>query len=80
MAYNLLYIQIDDTHNYPFCRFKWLKRLDTESNEPIKKNQLKVPKVVEPTNKKSFYKTLGTNIINSPKIFLPEAVHMIIFF
>ena len=30
----------------------WLKRLDTQLNEPTNKNSTKVPKVVNPTNKK----------------------------
>ena len=30
-----------------------LKRLDTQINEPSNQNSLKVPKIVEPTNKKT---------------------------
>ena len=29
---------------------KWLKRLDTQFNEPTNKNSIKVPKVVNPKN------------------------------
>ena len=31
---------------------KWLKRLDTQLNNPTNQNLIKDPKVVEPTNKK----------------------------
>ena len=31
----------------------WLKRLDFQLNEPTNQNLIKVPKVVEPTNKKT---------------------------
>ena len=31
----------------------WLKRLKSQHNEPTNKNPIKVPKVVEPTNKKT---------------------------
>ena len=41
-------------YNYtPSVDYKyWLKRLDTQLIEPTNKNSIKVPKVVEPTNKK----------------------------
>ena len=32
---------------------KWLRRLDTQLNEPNNQNSIKVPKVVKPTNKKT---------------------------
>ena len=44
----------------------WQKRLDTQLNEPTNQNLIKVPKIVKPMNKKVFYKTLGTGVINSP--------------
>ena len=44
----------------------WLKRLDTQINEPTNQNSIKVPKIVKPTNKKNYYKTLGTSVINDP--------------
>ena len=31
---------------------QWLKRFDTQLNESINKNSIKVPKVVKPTNRK----------------------------
>ena len=45
---------------------KWLKRLDTQSNEPTNQNSKEVPKVVHPMYKKRYYKTLGTSVMNSP--------------
>ena len=33
---------------------EWLKSLDTQLNEPTNQNSIKFPKVVEPTNKKTF--------------------------
>ena len=32
---------------------KWLKRLDTQNNEPTNQISRKVPEVVKPTNKKT---------------------------
>ena len=40
---------------------KWLKRLDIQLNEPTNQNSLKVPKVANSINKKTFLKTLGTS-------------------
>ena len=60
-----MYIPNDDTQDHPFCRLKLnLKRLNSQIDVPT--NQIQVPKVVKPTNKKSFCKTLGTSVINSP--------------
>ena len=53
-----MYIPNDDSHNSPSEEYnKWLKRMDTELNEPTKQNSIKVPKVVnvQPTNKKMFF-------------------------
>ena len=49
MAGKLMYISNDDSQNYNW----WLKRLDTQLNEPINQNSIKVPKVVKPINKKT---------------------------
>ena len=63
MADKLKHIPNDDTHDTPSVDYNWwLKRLVTELNEPTHQSLIKVPKVVEPTNKK----TLGTSVINSP--------------
>ena len=59
-----MYIPNDDTQNSLICSY-WLKRLDTHLNESTNQNLLKVPKVVELTNKKTLLKTLGTCIINN---------------
>ena len=54
MADKLKYILNDDIQNYPFCIIHLrLKRLDTQLNEPTNQNSLKIPKVVNPTNKKT---------------------------
>ena len=34
----------------------WLKRIDTQLNEPTNQNAIKVPKFVKPTNKKTLLK------------------------
>ena len=39
--------------------------LDTQLNEPTIQNLNEVPTVVEPTNKKRYYKTLGTSAIKA---------------
>ena len=45
MADKLLYIPIDDTKITPSVDHnKWLKRLDTQLNEPTNQNSRKVPK------------------------------------
>ena len=43
-----------------------LKSLDNQLNDPTNQNSIKVPNVVKPKNKKRYYKTLGTSVINSP--------------
>ena len=54
MANKLMYIPYDDTQNYPFCRLKLMvERLDTQLNEQINQNSIKVPKVVKPKSKKT---------------------------
>ena len=64
--------------NYHLDYNSWLKRLDTQLIEPINQNSIKVHKEVKQTNKKnslpcikdqlmtSYYKILGTSVINSP--------------
>ena len=53
----MMYIPIDHTQNYPFCRLLQLVvetfGLDTQLNEPTNQNSIKVPKVDKPKNKKS---------------------------
>ncbi len=49
----LMYILNDNVQNYLFDKLQLrLKRLDTKLNEPTSKNLTKVPKVVNPMNKK----------------------------
>ena len=51
MANKFMYIQNDDTQNYPFCRLQLV--VDTQLIEPTNQNSIRIPKVVEPTNKKT---------------------------
>ena len=48
MADKFMYIPNEDTQNYSFC-----KRLDTQLNYLTNQNSLKVPKIVNSTNKKT---------------------------
>ena len=55
----------------PSVDYNWcLKRLDTQQNEPTYQNSIKVPKVVKPTNKKSYYNKQCNKQPNVPS--LPE--------
>ena len=57
MADKLMYntftmmIQITPPEDYNKVYNQWLKRLDTQQNEPTNQNSIKVPKVVKPMNK-----------------------------
>ena len=56
MADKSIYLPNDDTQYTPSVDYnQWLKRLDTQLNEPTYKNSIKVPKVAKPTNKKCLY-------------------------
>ena len=48
MADKLMYIPNDDTQNYSFrsLQLKWLKKLDTQLNEPTNQDLIKVSKVI----------------------------------
>ena len=46
----MMYISNDDAQNYSFCR---LELLDTQPNEPMNQNLIKVPKIVKTTNKET---------------------------
>ena len=41
-----------------------MKRLDTKHNEPTNQSSIKTPQIVNPTNMKTLFKTLGTKVIN----------------
>ena len=58
-----MYLHNDDAQNNPFCLLQLL--VETQLKEPTNQNAIKVSKVVRPTNKKSYYKTSGTSVINS---------------
>ena len=52
MAEKLIYVLNDDTQIYPFCKLQFvLKSIDTQLNKQT--NQIIVPKIVEPMNKKT---------------------------
>ena len=60
MADKLMYIHKDDAQNNPSVEYnQWLKRLDTQPNDP--NNQKSNPQSL----RKRYYKTLGTSALNS---------------
>ena len=52
MADKLINIHTDDTQNYPFCRLELV--VETQLISTTNQNSVKVPKVVNLTNKKDF--------------------------
>ena len=49
-----MYIPYYDTQNTSSVDYnKWLKHLNTQFNEPTNQSSIKVPKVVQQTNKKA---------------------------
>ena len=65
MADKLIKIPNDENKfTLPVGYNQWLKRFDTQLNDPT--NSIQALNVVEPLNKKRYYKTLGTIVINSP--------------
>ena len=72
MADKLMYIPNADTQIYPFCRLHSV--FVTFGHSTLGPTQHKFPKILKkkvlrddmPTNNKRYYKTLGTNVINSP--------------
>ena len=55
MTNKLMYIPNDDTQNYSFCRFQLLvEKSGLDLTEQTNRNLMKVPKAVEPTNKKTY--------------------------
>ena len=56
----------------PFVDYNWwLKRLNTQPYEPSKG-----PKVVGPTKRKRYYKTLGTWLMNSTTVYMTMDEHL----
>ena len=54
MTDKFMYIPNNDKQNYPFCRLKLVvETLYNQLNEPNNQNQIKIPKFVKPTNKKT---------------------------
>ena len=68
MADKLMYIPNDDTQNYPFCRLQLLVKMFGHSTFRTKQSKFnnKSPKLSSQWIRKSYYKTLGTKVINSP--------------
>ena len=62
---NLMYIANYDTQITPSVYYnQWLKRLDTQLNEPANQNLIKVPK----DDYQRYYKTFVTSVINLTEI------------
>ena len=62
-----MYIPNDDTQvtncvDY-MCRL-WLKRLNTELDQPTNQNSIKVPKLLGQRIRKRYHKTLGTSVMS----------------
>ena len=54
MVDKLMYIPNDKKQIIPSVDYyQWLKRLDTQPNEPRNQNLIKIPKVINITNKKT---------------------------
>ncbi len=54
MTDKLMYIPKDYTQNYPFFKLQLVvETMNTQLNEPTNQNLIKVPKVLETTNKKT---------------------------
>ena len=65
-----MYIPNDDKFA-PTVNYNWLKRLDTQNNDPTNQNSMKFYKAVKPTRiREHYYKTLGTIVITA-QCFLP---------
>ena len=65
MADKLLYIPNEDTQNYPFCRLQ-LVVLTFGHSEMNLSNFYKSPQSFKANERKRYYKTLGTSVINNP--------------
>ena len=48
---------------------QWLKRLETQFNEPTNQNSIKAPKLLIQRIIKRNYKTFGTSVINNNENF-----------
>ena len=60
MAVKLMYIPIDDTQNYPFCRLKLVAEMLEHSTLWINQSKFtEVQKVVKPTNNKTLLQNFG---------------------
>ena len=68
MTEKLIYIPNDNTQITPSSVYYnyWLKRLDTQLNDPTNQNLVKVPKLLGQRIRIDYWKTLGTGVINCP--------------
>ena len=71
MADKLIYIPNDIGQYYPFSRLQflhWLKRLNTQLNEPNNKNSMKVPKLLSQQKKKTLSLNFGNLCNKQPNV------------
>ena len=68
MAEKLMNIPNDDTQNYSFCRLQLMVKTFGQSTKWTNQSKFnKSPKdCLNQQIRKSYYKTLGTSVINSP--------------
>ena len=72
MENKFMYIPNDVTQNFPFYRLHLVvKTFDAELNEPTNQNLKKSPKLLCQRIIKSYYKTLGTSVIQPNVPFVP---------
>ena len=57
----------------------WLKRLDTQLNEPTNKNSIKVSKIVKATHKKCYYKYWGLQLLETNVPSLPVLKDFLVY-
>ena len=58
-----MYIPNNDSQNYPFYSLQLVvEPFDTQLKEPTNQKSKKVSKVVEPTDKKTSCKAIGTSV------------------
>ena len=51
---------------------QWLKRLETQLDEPTNQNSLKLQRLISQQLRKHYFKTLGTSVINYKKVNIPS--------
>ena len=67
-----MYIPNNDSQNYPFYSLQLVVEMfDLQLKEPTNQKSKKVSKVVEPADKKTSYKAIGTSVKKTPQCPLP---------